>query len=125
MKFPSICNCFILHIFQFFDAYYVIVFFLFAFFNRNRLQQILTILLSKSIPQSALGTPFRAPVPNISHLDKLGFNPEKSKKRSKVLKTSATDFSSFQKKFSVISLVFLQKVMTEYCSSFNAFVAFD
>ena len=32
------------------------------------------------MPRITLVTPFRAPIPHISHLDILGFNPEKSEK---------------------------------------------
>ena len=49
------------------------------------------------IPQIASLTPFSAPIPAFSHLDLLGFKPEKYENMSKTFITSIKDSLSFRK----------------------------
>ena len=44
------------------------------------------------MPQGAIFTPFRTPIPAMSHLDLFGFNPEKIEKCSKICITFAAEF---------------------------------
>ena len=48
--------------------------------------------------QNAIKISFSVPIPTNSHLDLLGIKPEKSKKLSKILITSISDFFSVKKK---------------------------
>ena len=50
------------------------------------------------IPQTALLTPFRSPIPAVSHLDRFGFKPEKEENMLKTLSSSLIDSLFFKKK---------------------------
>ena len=50
------------------------------------------------VPQSAIFTTFRAPIPATSHLDLLGFKPENDENMSNAFITSIKDSLSFRKK---------------------------
>ena len=49
------------------------------------------------MPLSASDTPFKTPMPAISHLASLGFKPETSENLSKAFITSITESSSLKK----------------------------
>ena len=49
------------------------------------------------MPQSASDTPFRIPVPAMSHFALLGFKPERSQKLSKAFIASISESSSLTK----------------------------
>ena len=62
---------------------------------------MLTVFNLKSIhfiPQSAIFTPFRAPIPATSHLDLLGFKPDNDENMSNAFITSIKGSLSFRKK---------------------------
>ena len=54
--------------------------------------------LIHSIPQSATSTPFRDPIPAISHLDLFGLRPENNENSWKACVKRMTEFLSFKKK---------------------------
>ena len=49
------------------------------------------------MPQNAMLTPFRPPIPTNSHFDVLSFNPDTFENLSKTFKTSIPDFWFFRK----------------------------
>ena len=75
---------------------YVLVFIIFTLLLHEQwIPSILIVLFFKftnSMPQGAIFTPFRTPIPAMSHLDLFGFNPEKIEKCSKICITSAAEF---------------------------------
>ena len=71
------------------------------------------------IPQSASLAPFSAPVLTTSHLDLLGFKPEKDEKMTFI--TSIKDSLSFRK--SVLSSAYaVNKNMVKYVKAFHVFI---
>ena len=49
------------------------------------------------VPQTAIWTPFRAPIPAILHFVRLGFNPEKREKVLNISTRFSMDCASFRK----------------------------
>ena len=87
--------------------------------------KILTVFDLKSIyfiPQSASFAPFSAPVSVNSHLDLLGFKPEKDENMSNTFVTSIKDYFLLEKMWCHHHMLCLKKYVVKYVKVFCVFI---
>ena len=109
--FPSTVKFCIFHKFSAFlfsehKVFFCLKFFIIFYYKKNVFLNFFVVFLVtsiQSIPQSANDTPFRSPMPAISHLASLDFNTELSENLSKAFITSITESSSLRKNIVLMS----------------------